>query len=275
MQQSTTGLKTYLKEIGRHRVLTKEEEHALFERLRRGDESVRGEIIDCNLRLVVRLALRFQGKGLPLEDLIQDGNMGLLEVIDRFDHTRGFRFSTYAAFWIRQAIQVAVRKNGSLIRLPVRKARLLGHLAQVTYETLALRGRAPTVAELMQRLKLSERQVGDLLRISKSAVSLDTPADEDGVALGERLADAVTPLPAEQSMRKQMSRRVRHVLEQLSAREHSILDLRFGLSGDGARSLRMISRRVGLSQEGVRRVEQRALAKLGRAHMRRQLAGLI
>jgi RNA polymerase sigma factor (sigma-70 family) len=275
MTQPTTGLKTYLKEIGRHRVLTKDEEHALFERLVGGDESARQEIIDCNLRLVVRLSLQFQNRGLPLEDLIQEGNIGLLEVIDRFDHTLGFRFSTYAAFWIRQSIQVAVRKQGSLIRLPVRKSRMLGHLSEIVHESMAVAGRAPTVTELTQKLNLSERQVVELLQISKSTVSLDAPIDEDGGVLRDRVADSVTPLPSAHSMRSEMSRKVRGVLEQLSEREHSILALRFGLSGEKARSLRMISRRVGLSQEGVRRVEQRALAKLGRAHLRRQLTGLI
>ena len=275
MNQSASGIKTYLKEISRHRVLTKEEEYSLFERLRQGDESVRGEIIACNLRLVVRLAQRFQSKGLTLEDLIQEGNLGLLEVINRFDHNLGFRFSTYAAFWIRQSMQVAVRKQGSLIRLPVRKARQLGKMSEVVQEYHSLYGRAPDHAEIAERLQVSERHVRDLVQLSKTALSLDAPLDEEGSTLRDRVADDRSPLPSESSMEKEMTKKINQALGQLTEREHSILRLRFGLHGQKSRSLRNISRHVGLSQEGVRRVEQRALAKLGRPHMRNQLAGLI
>lgn len=275
MIQTVSGIKTYLKEISRHRVLAKEEEVALFQRLRDGDESAREEIIACNLRLVVRLAQRFQGKGLTLEDLVQEGNLGLLEVINRFDHTLGFRFSTYAAFWIRQSMQVAVRKQGSLIRLPVRKARLLGRMSEVIQEFQSTIGRAPDPSELAERLGVSERQIGDLVKLSKTTLSLDAPLDEEGGTLGERVADDRSPSPAARTMDREMTRKINQALGQLTERENSILRLRFGLQGQKSRSLRSISRRVGLSQEGVRRVEQRALAKLARNHMRNQLTGLI
>lgn len=275
MNQSPAGIKTYLKEISRHRVLTKEEEFTLFDRLRRGDESVREEITQCNLRLVVRLAQRFQKKGLSLEDLIQEGNLGLIEVINRFDHTLGFRFSTYAAFWIRQSMQVAVRKQGSLIRLPVRKARLLGRMGEIIHEFHSLHGRAPDHAELAERLQISPKHVEELIQLSKTALSLDSPIDEDGGTLQDRVADEKEPLPSDRFMEKEMTRKINLALGQLTDRENSIIRLRFGLHGQKSRSLRNISRHVGLSQEGVRRVEQRALAKLGRTHMRSQLAGLI
>lgn len=274
-QQSSATLRLYLQEIGRNPVLTKEEEYALFARLRNGDETARAEIIRCNLRLVVRLARRFQGKGLTLEDIIQEGNIGLLEVIDRFDHNLGFRFSTYAAFWIRQAIQVAVRKQGSLIRLPVRKARMLGKLAEVVNEYHALQGRAPSAAELAERLLVPEAQVKDLVLMSRAALSLDSAMDEDGFTLQDRLADESRPAADDVSMEREMKRRVLTAVSQLSERENSILHLRFGLHGHKPRSLRNVSRRVGLSQEGVRRVEQRALAKLNRSNLRTQLAGLL
>jgi RNA polymerase primary sigma factor len=275
MNEAVAGIKTYMKEISTHRVLTKDEEFMLFERLRQGDESVRTEIITCNLRLVVRLAQRFQGKGIQLEDLVQEGNMGLLDVINRFDHTLGFRFSTYAAFWIRQSMQVAVRKQGSLIRLPVRKARLLGRMSEIVQEYLSLKGRMPYMPELADRLKLSERQVQDLVLLSKTTLSLDMPIDEDGGTLQDRLADDRTPLASATSMGKEMTHKINQALGQLSERENSVLRLRYGLQGQKSRSLRNISKRVGLSQEGVRRVEQRALAKLSRTHMRSQLAGLV
>jgi RNA polymerase primary sigma factor len=273
--QSNSTIKIYLQEIGRNRVLTKDEEFELFHRLRSGDERAREEIINCNLRLVVRLAIRFQGKGVILEDLIQEGNIGLLEVIDRFDHTLGFRFSTYAAFWIRQAMQVAVRKQGSLIRLPVRKARQLGRVSELINEFHSTAGRAPSAAELAERMSVTESQVDDLVKLTRTALSLDSALDEDGQTLQERIADENTPLPSEDSMRRELERKVHKALSQLSEREHSILHLRFGLGGHKARSLRNVSRRVGLSQEGVRRVEQRALAKLAKPSMRSQLAGLL
>ncbi|HOR29351.1 MAG TPA: RNA polymerase sigma factor RpoD/SigA [Candidatus Sumerlaeota bacterium] len=275
MDLSPTVLKQYMKDISRHQVMSKQEEYDLFARLRSGDESARDEIIQCNLRLVVRLAQRFQGKGLSLEDLIQEGNIGLLEVIDRFDHTLGFRFSTYAAFWIRQAIQVAVRKQGSLIRLPVRKARALGYMSEVIQEFRSTKGRAPTYAEMAERLGLQEEQLEELVQISKTALSLDSPLDEDGGTLQERVVDERTPLASQQTMRNELIRKVHQALAQLSERENRVLQMRFGIHGGRPRSLRSISRRVGLSQEGVRRVEQRALAKLARPHMRTQLSGLI
>ena len=275
MNQKPAGFKTYLKDIGQYRVLTKEEEFSLFERLCNGDESVREEIVSCNLRLVVRLALRFQGKGLNLEDLIQEGNIGLLEVIDRFDHTLGFRFSTYAAFWIRQAIQVAVRKNGSMIRLPVRKARMLGKISEVVQEGLMLNGRPPSVEAIAARLEVDVAQIDELMKLSKTTLSLDMPLDEDGGTLQDKIEDTDSPSPVEQTMTQEMQRRMDTVLRQLSEREHAILSLRFGLKGSKGKSLRVVSRHVGLSQEGVRRVEQRALHKLARPHMRQQLTGLI
>jgi RNA polymerase primary sigma factor len=270
-----TAIRTYLQEIGKHRILSKEEEYDLFARLRAGDESVREEIVQCNLRLVVRLAQKFQGKGLSLEDLIQEGNIGLLEVIDRFDHELGFRFSTYAAFWIRQAMQVAVRKQGTLIRLPVRKARFLGRMNDVVQEYQSTEGRPPTNAEMAERLGIKESQVEELVQLSRTTLSLDTPIEETGTTLQDRIADEHTPIPSQMSMDRELKRKVTHALGQLGEREHSILRMRFGLQGQPQRSLRSISRRVGLSQEGVRRIEQRALAKLNRNHFRAQLSGLI
>ncbi|MEN6625898.1 MAG: sigma-70 family RNA polymerase sigma factor [Candidatus Sumerlaeia bacterium] len=275
MFQAPDGIKTYLKQIGSHRILTKDEEFDLFERLRGGEESARQEILCCNLRLVVRLAQQFRGKGLNMEDLIQEGNMGLLEVIERFDHTLGFRFSTYAAFWIRQSMQVALRKQRSMIRIPVRKMRQLGRINDVMQEFQSICGRPPTTAELARRLQTDEAHVEDLMGLSRTAVSIDMPLDEDGGTLQDHLADESLMSASDQTMQAEMRQRIEAALAQLSEREHSVLCLRFGLGGAKPRSLRNISKRVGLSQEGVRRVEQRALAKLGRQQFRCQLAGLL
>ncbi len=276
MIQATDGIKTYLREISRNPVLTREEEVELFTRLREsGDPAARERILQCNLRLVVRIAQLYQNKGLSMEDLIQEGNVGLLDVIERFDPTLGFRFSTYAAFWIKQAMQVAIRRQSSIIRIPVRKARMLGRLNDIFQEFYSMLGRAPTAADLAERLGISEDQIEDLLRLARSCVSLDMPLDEDGSTLQDRLADEMLMPPAENSMKMELESRIWDALAQLSMRENSILRMRFGLDGQEPRSLRNVSKRVGLSQEGVRRVEQRALAKLGRNGFRRQLAGLL
>ncbi len=275
MFQGPDGIKTYLREISDNRVLNKDEEYALFERLRTGDESARQQILCCNLRLVVRLAQQFRGKGLAMEDLIQEGNMGLLEVIERFDHNLGFRFSTYAAFWIRQAMQVVLRKQRAMIRIPVRKMRQLGQINNVVQEFQSICGRQPTTAELARRLKIDEAHVEDLMSLSRTAVSIDMPLDEDGNTLQDHLADESLRAASDLTMQAEMERRIDEALGHLSDREHSVLKLRFGLGGHKPRSLRNVSKRVGLSQEGVRRVEQRALAKLGRQQLRCQLAGLL
>ena len=275
MEQSFSGIKTYLHEIGRQAIPTKEEEYDLFERLHQGDESMREQIVTRNLRLVVRLARQFRNKGLPMEDLIQEGNIGLLDVIDRFDHKLGYRFSTYAAFWIRQSIQVAIRKQGSLIRLPVRKARMLGQINDIMQEYQSSHGRAPTTLELAERFDIGEKQVEELFQMAQTKLSLDSPIDEEGTLLSDRVADFKTPSPTDQTIERETTRKLDHVLGQLSEREHSVLALRFGLKGRRPKSLRTVSRRVGLSQEGVRRVEKRALSKLSRTGMRQQLAGLL
>lgn len=275
MFQGPDGIKNYMREISGNRVLTKDEEHALFERLRAGDESARQEVLCCNLRLVVRLAQQFRGKGLAMEDLIQEGNMGLLEVIERFDQNLGFRFSTYAAFWIRQSMQVALRKQRSMIRIPVRKMRQLGQINNVVQEFQSICGRQPTTAELARRLGTDEAHIEDLMSLARTAVSIDMPLDDDGGTLQDHLADESLRAASDLTMQTEMERRIDEALAHLSDREHSVLSLRFGLGGHKPRSLRNVSKRVGLSQEGVRRVEQRALAKLGRQQFRCQLAGLL
>jgi RNA polymerase primary sigma factor len=272
---SDVVIKLYLQDIGQNPVLSKQEEFDLFTRLHSGDESVREKIIECNLRLVVRLALRYRKRGVALEDLIQEGNIGLLDVIDRFDHTMGYRFSTYAAFWIRQSMQVAIRKQGSLIKMPVRKVRLLGKISEVVQEYKSVKGRTPTLEEVARRLDLTASQVKNLVSLSRTTLSLESPVDEEGPQLKDRIPDKDAVSPAERSMENEMRARIHKILRHLSAREHSVLNLRFGLHGEKPGSLRQVSRKIGLSQEGVRRVEQRALAKLNRTHLKRQLTGLI
>lgn len=275
MDQANGGLKTYLDEIGRHRVLNREEEVELFKRIRNHDESARDVIIQCNLKFVIRIAQQFKGRGMPLEDLIQEGNIGLLEAISKFDHTLGFRFSTYAAFWIRQAIQVAVRQRGSLIRLPVRKSRQLGFLNEIMQEYWSTKGRAPTEEEVAERLDITTDKARELAQLGEAVLSLDTPMDEDGAPLMELVADAKAKPVDERALEEERMAKVAAALAHLTERETRVIRDRFGFGSDVSRSLRNVSARLGLSQEGVRRIEQRALNKLRRPHVRAMVSGLI
>src|SRR5690606_9584579 len=182
-------MKLYLKEVARKQVLTREEEVALFKRLSEGDTSARHEIVEANLRFVIKIALQFTGRGVPLADLIQEGNIGLLEVVEKFDYKKGFRFSTYAAFWIRQAIQMSVRKHGNVIRLPIRKSRFMGHLNETISTFTANNGREPSIDELSQILEMEPEKLEQLMFMRESILSLDMDTENDGSQLLNRLPD--------------------------------------------------------------------------------------
>jgi len=274
MNAKQAGLRFYMEEIGSNSVLTKDEEVAVFKRLESGDETAREEIIQRNLRFVIRVARQFTGRGLPLEDLIQEGNIGLMEVVNKFDYTRGFRFSTYAAFWIRQGIQQALRKHSNMIRLPIRKFRMLGCLNEVFSTYQNEQGRNPTIPELAHEMEISVEAMDHLMKMRESVLSLDEPND-DGGSLGETI-----PASREYSPRRQMAyterrTKVKSVLNYLTEKERRVVRLRFGFESGQSLSLRGTSRLVGLSQEGVRRVEQKALSKLRRPAISAKVAGLL
>lgn len=272
---ATDSLSFYLSEIGKNPVLTREQEQALFRRLERGDESAREEILACNLRFVVKVAAQFRGRGLPLADLVQEGNVGLLEVIEKFDWRRGFRFSTYAAFWIRQAIQRALVRTGSFVRLPSRKARLLGHVTQVIEDHRAEHRRDPSVDEMAEAMEMDAESLGAILRWRESVLSLDAPMDDDGGALMEIVAGGDESDPLQSLMEEERTRQVTQALDRLSDKERAILRLRYGFETGKSLSLRRTSTRIGLSQEGVRRLEHVALNKLRRRSRRGELAALL
>jgi RNA polymerase primary sigma factor len=268
-------MKLYLKEVARKQVLTRDEEVALFTRLSNGDASAREEIVEANLRFVIKIALQFTGRGVPLADLIQEGNIGLLEVVERFDYRKGFRFSTYAAFWIRQAIQMAVRKHGNVIRLPIRKSRFMGHLNESINNFTAEHGRAPSAYELSGLLDTDVEQVEQLLSMRESVLSLDMEGDEDGMQLLNRIPDTSRPNALDHSIETEQSERITEVLSTLSEKEQRVLRLRFGFESGKGLSLRSTSKVVGMSQEGVRRVERAAIRKLRRPSTHQAMAGLL
>lgn len=275
MDYSDQGFRIYLDEIADNRVLTAEEERELFQRIESGDDAARQTVVDCNLKFVIRMARRFMGRGVPLEDLVQEGNLGLLEAIARFDYRLGFRFSTYAAFWIRQAIQVGVRQRGSLVRIPVRKSRQLGFMSEVIQEYLSVRGRQPTAEEIAERLEITPEDAQELVRLGEAVLSLDAGDENDASPLMEQLEDPKAACPADLSAEHELRDKVRGAMDFLSERENEVLRSRFGFGSGVGRSLRKVSRRMGLSQEGVRRIEQRALSKLRRPYVRQTLSGLI
>lgn len=275
MSSHSTSLQAYLKEVSHHPILTRQEEIDLFVQMHDGVETAREEIVRCNLRFVIQLAQRFRSRGLPLEDLIQEGNLGLLEAIGKFDHTLGYRFSTYAAFWIRQSIQVAIRQRGSLIRIPVRKSRQLGFMNEVVQEFKSTLGRTPTDQELADRLDISKEHAQELARLGEAVLSLDTPFEEEGASLMDLIPDTVSQTTEDVALEHEREELLNNALSTLSERESSVLRYRFGLQNGTERSLRKVSVLTGLSQEGVRRVEQRAIGKLRRPQTRQSITSLL
>jgi len=268
-------MKSYLKDVSRQQLLTREQEVALFKRLAGGDLTARQEIVEANLRFVIKIALQFTGRGVPLADLIQEGNIGLLDVVDKFDYKKGFRFSTYAAFWIRQAIQMAVRKHGNVIRLPVRKSRFMGHLNETINNFTARHGRTPSAAELAHILETEPEKIEHLLQLRESVLSLDMDADEEGMQLMNRVPDCSRQNALDHSIEVEQTEKVQQALSTLSEKEQRVLKLRFGFDTGKGLSLRNTSKLVGMSQEGVRRVERAAIRKLRRPASSQMIAGLL
>lgn len=265
----------YLSEIQSEPILSRREEVDLFKRLEAGDPTAREQIVRANLRFVVKVAYEFVNRGLPLADLIQEGVVGLLEVIPKYDWRRGHRFSTYAAYWIRQAIQTALRKQCGLIRLPIRKSRLIGRMNECIHQFSLERGREPTIGELAETLGVAPHEVEHLMRLREGVLSLDGQEREDDLRLLDTIPSRETVSPREMAVRNQMKAKVARLLQYLNERERRVLQLRFGFENGRALSLRRASKIVGLSQEGVRRIEQRALEKLRRPAIRRTVAALL
>lgn len=269
-------VRTYLSWVSKYPVLTREEEVDLFQRMEKGEAYARERLVECNLRFVVKLALAHRDHGVPLSDLIQEGNVGLLEVLDKFDWRRGFRFSTYAAFWIREAIQRAVRLQGAMIRLPVRKARLLGKMAEAV-RSLRLQGIVdPTATQIAEVVDRPAEDIEEMMQLRESVLSLDQENnDEEAHSLLDSIPAPDVKSPTENLERVEMRTHVGGALTLLSQRERQVVKLRFGFHTGRSLSLRKTSRLVGLSQEGVRRVERRAITKLQRPAIRTRVAGLL
>ena len=270
-------LGSYLREISRERLLTKDEEVKLAKQIAKGSREARRRMTEANLRLVVSIAKKYQNRGMPLLDLIQEGNLGLMRAVEKFDHRRGYKFSTYATWWIRQAVLRSIGDQARTIRLPLHMGDRLNKLMRVTQRLTEGLGRVPTDEELGEELVLSKIEVEDLRKLAWDAVSLETPiSDESDTELGHLLEDETAESPVDAASAADMRRQLDDVLQTLNPRERRVVQLRFGLLDGHQRSLDEIAHRLGINREQVRKLERVALDKLrhmGQAEGLRAYAG--
>ncbi len=256
-------VRTYLKEIGRVSLLTAAQEVELAREMEAGSLEAKQHLTEANLRLVVSIAKKYAGRGLSFLDLIQEGNLGLMRAVDKFDYRRGFKFSTYATWWIRQAITRAIADQARTIRVPVHMLETINKLVRVSRTLVPQLGREPTEAEIAEEMGMSPEKVREIMRVSQTPVSLETPVGEDEEStLADLVEDREATAPAEAASRKQLREQLAEILRTLTARERRVLQLRFGLLDGRERTLEEVGRRLGLTRERIRQTEVSALRKL-------------
>ena len=256
-------VKVYLKEIGRVPLLSSEEEIELAKRMAEGDEKAKKRLSEANLRLVVSIAKRYVGRGMQFLDLIQEGNLGLIKAVEKFDHTKGFKFSTYATWWIRQAITRAIADQARTIRIPVHMVETINKLIRVSRQLLQEYGREPTPEEIAKEMGISEAKVREIIKIAQEPVSLETPiGEEEDSHLGDFIPDDDAPAPAEAASFALMKEQLMEVLDTLTPREEKVLRLRFGLDDGHQRTLEEVGKVFNVTRERIRQIEAKALRKL-------------
>ncbi|MER2054398.1 MAG: RNA polymerase sigma factor RpoD [Clostridia bacterium] len=256
-------VRMYLKEIGKVPLLTAEEEIEIAKRLEAGDESAKQKLAEANLRLVVSIAKRYVGRGMLFLDLIQEGNLGLIKAVEKFDYRKGFKFSTYATWWIRQAITRAIADQARTIRIPVHMVETINKLIRVSRQLLQQYGREPTPEEIAAEMGISEAKVREIIKIAQEPVSLETPiGEEEDSHLGDFIPDDDAPAPAEAASFTLMKEQLMDVLDTLTPREEKVLRLRFGLDDGHQRTLEEVGKEFNVTRERIRQIEAKALRKL-------------
>lgn len=256
-------VRMYLKEIGNVPLLTTEQEVELAKRVEAGDEEAKKQLTEANLRLVVSIAKKYVGRGMPFLDLIQEGNMGLMKAVDKFDYTKGYKFSTYATWWIRQAITRGIADTGRTIRVPVHMVETINKTLRMTRTLLQELGHEPTPEEVAERLNVSVSRVREVLKISRDPVSLDTPiGEEDDSHLGDFIEDDSALSPADSAAFSMLRAELATALESLTDRERQVVKLRFGLEDGRARTLEEVGKEFNVTRERIRQIEAKALRKL-------------
>ena len=260
-------VKIYLKEIGRVPLLTSEEEIQLAEKMAGNNEkeasNARKRLAEANLRLVVSIAKRYVGRGMSFLDLIQEGNMGLIKAVEKFDYTKGFKFSTYATWWIRQAITRAIADQARTIRIPVHMVETITKVKKASSQLLHENGRDPSPEEIAKRLDMSVERVREIMRIAQDPVSLETPiGEEEDSHLGDFIPDEDAPAPAEAASLVLLKEQINQVLSTLTDREEKVLRLRFGLEDGRSRTLEEVGQQFNVTRERIRQIEAKALRKL-------------
>jgi RNA polymerase primary sigma factor len=257
------GVKAYLKSIGNHPRLNAEQEKELSTKALAGDQNAINTLVECNLLLVVSIAKKYYGCGLPLLDLIQEGNLGLIKAAEKYDGSKGFRFSTYATYWIRQAISRALGDQSRTIRIPANMVELLSKVKKATAELTQKLGRAPSDKEIAKHLDIEVDKVQTVMDIAQATTSLDTPVDDDGeTSMGDLIADHSAENPLVNMIKEANKQIVANILDTLDSREAMILKMRFGIDAKKAMTLEEVGNYYGLSKERIRQIENKAIRKL-------------
>ncbi len=265
-------VRMYLKEIGRVPLLTAEEEVALAKRMQEGDEVAQKRLAEANLRLVVSIAKRYVGRGMLFLDLIQEGNLGLIKAVEKFDYTKGYKFSTYATWWIRQAITRAIADQARTIRIPVHMVETINKLIRVSRQLLQQLGREPAPEEIAKEMEITVERVREIMKIAQEPVSLETPiGEEEDSHLGDFIEDQDAPAPADAASFMLLKEQLEEVLDTLTPREEKVLRLRFGLDDGRARTLEEVGQNFGVTRERIRQIEAKALRKLRHPSRSRKL----
>ena len=256
-------VRMYLKEIGRIKLLTPEEEQEIAKKMAEGDEDARKRMSEANLRLVVSIAKRYVGRGMQLLDLIQEGNLGLMKAVEKFDYTKGYKFSTYATWWIRQSITRAIADQARTIRIPVHMVETINRVLRTSHSMVQKLGREPTTKEIADELHIEESKVEEVLKIAQEPVSLETPiGEEEDSHLGDFIQDDEASQPSEEASYTLLREQLEEVLSTLTPREEQVLRMRFGLTDGKPHTLEEVGKQFDVTRERIRQIESKALRKL-------------